>query len=64
MSNAMLKFVTVGQTMPRKRSADARRDDFGEIYDAFAEAESGHMGFFIAWRTHDHGIGCPLNPYG
>ena len=43
MSNAMLKFVTVGQTMPRKRSADARRDDFEEIYDEFAEEKAAEQ---------------------
>jgi glutamate synthase (NADPH/NADH) small chain len=43
MSNAMLKFVTVDQTMPRKRSADARRDDFDEIYDEFAEDKAAEQ---------------------
>jgi len=43
MSNAMLKFVTVDQTMPRKRSADARREDFDEIYDEFAEEKAAEQ---------------------
>jgi glutamate synthase (NADPH/NADH) small chain len=43
MTNAMLKFVTVGQTMPRKRSADARRDDFAEIYEEFAPEKAGEQ---------------------
>jgi len=43
MSDAMLKFVTVGQTMPRKRSADVRRDDFDEIYDEFAEEKAAEQ---------------------
>ena len=43
MNDAMLKFVTVGQTMPRKRSADVRRDDFNEIYDEFAEEKAGEQ---------------------
>jgi glutamate synthase (NADPH) small chain len=61
MSNAMLKFVTVEQTMPRKRSADARRDDFDEIYDEFAEAKAAEQ----AGRCSQCGIPycqihCPL----
>jgi glutamate synthase (NADPH/NADH) small chain len=43
MSNAMLKFVTVDQTMPRKRSADVRREDFDEIYDEFAEEKAAEQ---------------------
>ena len=34
--NRMLKFVTVDRRTPEKRSADDRRDDFGEIYREFA----------------------------
>lgn len=61
MSNAMLKFVTVDQTMPRKRSADARRDDFDEIYDEFAETKAAEQ----AGRCSQCGIPycqihCPL----
>jgi glutamate synthase (NADPH) small chain len=36
MPGKMLKFVDVAQEMPEKRTADARRQDFGEIYDRFA----------------------------
>jgi len=43
MSNSMLKFVSVDQTMPRKRSADARRDDFGEIYDEFSTEKAAEQ---------------------
>ncbi len=32
----MLKFVTIGRQTPEKRAADARREDFGEIYREFA----------------------------
>src|SRR3546814_4432530 len=31
----MLKFVDVGQQMPYKRKAEARREDFDEIYRRF-----------------------------
>lgn len=36
MSLKMLQFVTVDQAPPDKRTADARRTDFREIYDAYA----------------------------
>ena len=36
----MLKFVDVPRGMPEKRAADARRDDFGEIYREFAAAKA------------------------
>ena len=35
MSNKMLKFVTTDKKMPDKRGADARVQDFDEIYDEF-----------------------------
>lgn len=35
MANEMLKFVSLEQAMPNKRNADARREDFQEIYDEF-----------------------------
>mgnify|MGYP001815509841 CR=1 FL=1 len=35
MPNRMLKFVDVAQRTPTKRGAEARREDFGEIYDEF-----------------------------
>ena len=35
MSNNMLKFVTTDKKMPDKRGADARVQDFDEIYDEF-----------------------------
>ena len=36
----MLKFVTVGRDMPEKRGAEARREDFNEIYSEFAAAKA------------------------
>ena len=36
----MLKFVTRGREMPEKRTADDRRDDFGEIYRDYALAKA------------------------
>ncbi len=36
----MLKFVTVERDMPEKRDADARREDFNEIYAEYAEAKA------------------------
>jgi glutamate synthase (NADPH) small chain len=35
MPNKLLKFVDVAQETPEKRAADARRQDFGEIYKRF-----------------------------
>src|SRR3546814_13985331 len=35
MASRMLKFVDVGQQMPDKRKAEARREDFYEIYRRF-----------------------------
>jgi glutamate synthase (NADPH/NADH) small chain len=35
MSSKMLKFVSTDKKMPNKRGADARVQDFGEIYDEF-----------------------------
>ncbi|HMB14019.1 MAG TPA: NAD(P)-binding protein, partial [Roseovarius sp.] len=36
----MLKFVTVGRDMPEKRTAEARRQDFHEIYAEYADAKA------------------------
>ena len=41
MPERMLKFVSVPQQMPSKRTAAERRTDFGEIYRSFAERRSG-----------------------
>ncbi|WP_288904979.1 NAD(P)-dependent oxidoreductase [uncultured Sneathiella sp.] len=35
MTEKMLKFVSLEKKMPAKRSAEKRRQDFGEIYDEF-----------------------------
>ncbi|WP_282062574.1 NAD(P)-dependent oxidoreductase [Roseobacter litoralis] len=39
-SQQMLKFVTVERGMPEKREADARREDFKEIYAEYADAKA------------------------
>ena len=39
----MLKFVTVARDMPAKRAADARREDFDEIYAEFADAKAAEQ---------------------
>ena len=36
----MLKFVKIERDMPQKREADARREDFDEIYAEFAKAKA------------------------
>ena len=36
MPDRMQQFVTIGGAMPNKRAADARREDFDEIYDEYA----------------------------
>jgi hypothetical protein len=36
MTAKMLRFVTLGRSMPEKRGAEARREDFDEIYADFA----------------------------
>lgn len=40
MAERMLKFVSVPQQQPSKRSITERRSDFGEIYKAFAVSEA------------------------
>jgi len=40
MTEKMLKFVTVEQRMPSKRSVDKRVSDFGEIYERFKQPEA------------------------
>ncbi|WOI56400.1 NAD(P)-dependent oxidoreductase [Palleronia sp. LCG004] len=39
----MLKFVNVGRAMPDKRPADARREDFDEIYAEFAREKAAEQ---------------------
>ncbi|MEM9641554.1 MAG: NAD(P)-dependent oxidoreductase [Pseudomonadota bacterium] len=36
----MLKFVEISRVMPEKRSAEERREDFGEIYREYADAKA------------------------
>ncbi|MEM7615772.1 MAG: FAD-dependent oxidoreductase, partial [Pseudomonadota bacterium] len=36
----MLKFVDISRTMPEKRLAEDRREDFGEIYREYADAKA------------------------
>lgn len=43
MTTPMLKFVSVAQQQPDKRTAQARRADFNEIYEDFAPAEAGEQ---------------------
>ena len=43
MADRMLKFVTVPRGMPDKRDAEARTDDFREIYTDFAEAKAAEQ---------------------
>ncbi len=40
MAQKMLKFVSIDQQTPDKRGADERREDFGEIYQEFAQARA------------------------
>ena len=40
MTRNMLQFLRLGQAMPAKRPADARRKDFNEIYQTWAEPEA------------------------
>ena len=58
----MLKFVTVGRQTPEKREADARREDFGEIYREFAAERAAEQ----AGRCSQCGVPycqshCPLH---
>ncbi len=39
----MLKFVDIGRDMPAKRAAQARKRDFGEIYDEFSDAKAAEQ---------------------
>jgi glutamate synthase (NADPH/NADH) small chain len=62
MAEKLLKFVSINRSMPDKRSADDRRDDFGEIYADFA-AKSAQV---QASRCSQCGVPfcqvhCPLN---
>jgi glutamate synthase (NADPH/NADH) small chain len=43
MAERMLKFVDVARDMPPKRAAEARREDFGEIYAEFARAKAAEQ---------------------
>ena len=37
----MLQFLSLAQAMPAKRKADARRKDFDEIYETWADSDAG-----------------------
>ncbi len=58
----MLKFVTVGKSMPDKRDAEARKQDFDEIYgeyvEAKAEEQAGRCSQCGVPYCHTH---CPLH---
>ncbi|KXV62589.1 NAD(P)-dependent oxidoreductase [Acetobacter orleanensis] len=43
MTTPMLKFVSVAQKQPDKRTAQARRADFAEIYEDFAPVAAGEQ---------------------
>ena len=43
MTTPMLKFVSVAQKQPDKRTAQARRADFAEIYEDFSHAAAGEQ---------------------
>ena len=43
MAEKMLKFVDVDRAMPEKRSADDRREDFGEIYREYAAQKAAEQ---------------------
>ena len=62
MVDHMLKFVSLPQQTPPKRESAARREDFGEIYGAFASAQAAAQ----ASRCSQCGIpfcsfSCPLS---
>lgn len=61
MSSKMLNFTRVEKSMPDKRAADTRRQDFGEIYDDYSAAAAQDQ----AGRCSQCGVpfcqqGCPL----
>ena len=61
-SDKMLRFVTVDRRTPEKRDAEARRDDFGEIYREFAADKAAEQ----AGRCSQCGVPycqshCPLH---
>ena len=43
MAQKMLQFVKVGRQMPAKRGAEARREDFREIYEEYAGAKAAEQ---------------------
>ena len=43
MAQKMLKFVDVDRQTPEKRTAEDRREDFGEIYRQFAEEKAAEQ---------------------
>lgn len=62
MANKMLRFVDLEKSMPNKREADQRRQDFGEIYDEYIPAAAAEQ----AARCSQCGvpycqIHCPLH---
>lgn len=61
MTERMLRFTDVDRAMPQKRDAEARRDDFDEIYREFAAGKAREQ----AARCSQCGVpfcqsGCPL----
>ena len=62
MAEKMLKFIKVERSMPSKRDASDRKDDFNEIYSEFSRDKAGEQ----AARCSQCGVpfcqqGCPLS---
>lgn len=62
MAEKMLKFIKVERSMPSKRDASDRKDDFNEIYAEFSKDKAGEQ----AARCSQCGVpfcqqGCPLS---
>ena len=56
MAQRMLKFVDVERETPEKRGAEARREDFAEIYRQYAEdkaAEQAATGKIVSAEQDD-----------
>ncbi|PWC27489.1 NAD(P)-dependent oxidoreductase [Teichococcus aestuarii] len=64
MAERMLQFVRLSQQTPDKRSAEARRQDFGEIYQRFsAERASAQASRCSQCGVPFCSIHCPLNQH-
>src|SRR3546814_16785589 len=62
MASRMLKFVKLERAMPDKRSAELRRQDFGEIYDEFdPEAAAQQASRYSPCGVPFCQVNCPLH---